>query len=409
MLANNQQGRYAQIPYVMFDRCDLPEEIKWTFGTLYRQFAYATGGKYSGSYQKLAELLRLTKNKTYRMVKALESAHLLDVEENKELILNLKTAELWALNTLYEIGLDVPFWTDLPDALDTVLKIERHKGEYKSIDPDIVLNLVRNGLEIERILTPCGLKIEQIVLILERAKKALKELEKRDEQAKNDAPLNVNSITDINSKKTDAKASDRKRANAPVATRPRTTNQPSLFEEKKEEVELTPEERRVYDLYCSLWFIAVPPKITPGRKQHCATLAPSIKTQEDMNSLEKIARQYLKSRGRDVKVIELGNLVNSLNAWKAEHGKPEPEAAPEPAPDPEKTMVLWRRAEHVVKGPAIKNWWLYEQMPLAEALTLGYNPRRDPPNAEKNTILNNLRLLAEGKIQLPPEARAQVA
>lgn len=77
-------------------------------------------------------------------------------------------------------------------------------------------------------------------------------------------------------------------------------------------VALTAEEQRIYDFYSKLWFIAVPPALNENTKAHCAKLAPFIKTQEDMEALEKFTR---KNNTFKSKVIYLGNLVNCVNAW----------------------------------------------------------------------------------------------
>ncbi len=93
---------------------------------------------------------------------------------------------------------------------------------------------------------------------------------------------------------------------------------------------LTENEQSIFNWYCQLWFIGNPPRLTADRKQHCAVLARRVKSQEDMDALEKVARSDLKQKGIRAKVIELGNLVNSLNNWLASQGPKEPISIQQP-------------------------------------------------------------------------------
>ena len=93
---------------------------------------------------------------------------------------------------------------------------------------------------------------------------------------------------------------------------------PKRAKAQKQAVTLTTEEQTVYDFYCHLWFVAVPPPITETVKGHCHALVPYIKTQEDMDSLEKVARQNNTFKS---KVLYLGNLVNCINAWMQTRGQ----------------------------------------------------------------------------------------
>lgn len=121
---------------------------------------------------------------------------------------------------------------------------------------------------------------------------------------------------------------------------------------KEAEVVLTDEERRIFDLYCQLWFITIPPKITEDRKLHCGKLAPHVNTLDDMKALEKIARRKLKALGIEKKLIELGNLVNAINDWKAEQ-MPTPEEEEESTPSQDRRPASTGSAPQQGQGIAV--------------------------------------------------------
>lgn len=169
---------------------------------------------------------------------------------------------------------------------------------------------------------------------------------------------------------------------------------------------LTPEEQRISDWYCR--FLAISPKVTETYQRHCRTLIPYVQSYEDMASLEKVARNYLKKiLPKGVSILHLGNFTNNtvLNSWLAEYKQETiPPASPETVQnDP---LVLWRRVEHPRSRPLLY-WWLYELMPLSEAREYGY--RDIIPPSDRNEILNNHFLLQSGQIEIPPEARQNVA
>lgn len=89
-------------------------------------------------------------------------------------------------------------------------------------------------------------------------------------------------------------------------------------------IALAEDEQRVFDLYCQLWFIAIPPKVNDNFKGHCKTLAPFVHTLEEMESLEKVARKYTKSIDKETRVLALGWFTNDkvLNPWIAEQKQP---------------------------------------------------------------------------------------
>lgn len=76
---------------------------------------------------------------------------------------------------------------------------------------------------------------------------------------------------------------------------------------------LSPEEQSFYDLWSQKPFSVVKPKITPTLKDHCAALAPHIKTEDQLTRLIVFARED--DHVPAGKPVKLGNLVNALNGW----------------------------------------------------------------------------------------------
>lgn len=183
--------------------------------------------------------------------------------------------------------------------------------------------------------------------------------------------------------------------------------QPSLPFEKG--ILLNEDEQRVYNLYCKLWFIAVPPKINDTLQKHCKTLAPFVHTFDEMESLEKAARAYTKSISKETKVLTLGWFVNDkvLNPWVASRkNETRSNSQEQKQPiefDPNKP-VIWTRYKHT--GPAIAHWYLYEVMPLSEAQKYAYKADMIPLN-DRTDIKTMLKALAAGHQQLTPEQKQE--
>lgn len=95
-------------------------------------------------------------------------------------------------------------------------------------------------------------------------------------------------------------------------------------EPTQEEITLTEDEQRIYDVACSEMFKAKPPEITPKLKEECADLAKHITTIEQFQSLLAFVRALPYIKGK----IHLKNLVNELNGWLQTQYKPTAIAGP---------------------------------------------------------------------------------
>lgn len=118
----------------------------------------------------------------------------------------------------------------------------------------------------------------------------------------------------------DKPAPARAKVEKPARPQKPKVEQPVLIDPKPKGIVLTEDEQRIQELYCKLWFVAVPPKINETFQSHCRILIPFVHTLEEMESLERAARAYAKSIKKDTKVLPLGWFVNDkvLNAWVAE-------------------------------------------------------------------------------------------
>jgi hypothetical protein len=125
---------------------------------------------------------------------------------------------------------------------------------------------------------------------------------------------------------------------------------------KSTQTTLTPEEQIIYDFYAHL--VAIPPSVNEATKKYCAALIPFVKSQEDMDSLEKFTHA---NHPFKTKVIYLGNLVNGVNAWLREKG-----TQGEEAPD----QIYWNTTgKKRCMDPDLWGW-----MSMSEALSFGYSP-----------------------------------
>lgn len=107
--------------------------------------------------------------------------------------------------------------------------------------------------------------------------------------------------------------------------------------------------------------------------------------------------------------VEIWNVANNIaKVWnQIKPAEPEPSPTPEQKPpiefDPNK-LVRWTRYQH--PGAAVDHWYLYELMPISEALKLGWKKDAISSN-DKLDIRTRLKMLAEGEIKLTPEQQAE--
>lgn len=193
--------------------------------------------------------------------------------------------------------------------------------------------------------------------------------------------------------------------------RDKKVEQPVLLDTNSKDLPLDEEEQRIYELYCNLKFIAVPPKINKTFKDHCRTLTRFVHTIEEMESLEKAARSYAKSLSKETWVLPLGWFVNDkvLNPWVASRRNEARTALSEQRSSSETTteeFVVWTRYKH--SGTAKEHWYLYNPaMPYAEAQQYGYKPDMIPLS-DRQVIRRLHKSLAEGIRQLTPEQQHEL-
>jgi hypothetical protein len=95
---------------------------------------------------------------------------------------------------------------------------------------------------------------------------------------------------------------------------------------------LSSEEQGFYDLWSQMPFNVILPKVTETLETHCATLAPHVKTLDQLKSLCVFARVY--DHVPIDKDIKLGNLVNALNGWLQTRSTTPSPTKPRSADDP---------------------------------------------------------------------------
>lgn len=180
--------------------------------------------------------------------------------------------------------------------------------------------------------------------------------------------------------------------------------QPVLVDTSKKAVAFNEAEQRVFDWYCGCDFIHAKPEQDANKKKHCGKLALHVHSQEEMQSLADFTKTWVKEHFKqNVYVVPLGNMAYSdtLNVWIAK--QKQAKRVSEPAAPQEIDLnkpVLWTRYQHT--GPAIKHWFLYEDMPFVEAQQYGYKADVIVPNDRRN-IRTSLKALAEGHQTLTPE------
>lgn len=109
-------GTFTMIPNVFLETCELPETAQLLFLRLLRHIGH-TGGTFTGSVRKLANLVHMSKSTVDRGVKLLDTAHLICIShqmsqerEQEIMVITLNLDELWGLNRHHCKVAIVPNW-----------------------------------------------------------------------------------------------------------------------------------------------------------------------------------------------------------------------------------------------------------------------------------------------------------
>src|ERR1017187_1917093 len=109
-------GTFTQVPNMLLETCDLPETAQMLFLRLLRYYGH-TGGVFTGSARKLANLVHMSKSTVDRMSKRLRDANLIKLEyqlsnetEQEIMTITLNIADLWNTNRHHCKVEPVPIW-----------------------------------------------------------------------------------------------------------------------------------------------------------------------------------------------------------------------------------------------------------------------------------------------------------
>jgi hypothetical protein len=146
-MTQQPKANFTQIPNVLFDTCDLPDETIMMFSRLYRLVGHKTG-VFVGSIRKLAPAVNLKRDKAHRNLKELEKAGMVftglaqDVDVSA---IQLNSEDLWELNEYAHNGVEIPRWTNLKEVLEVVRKIGQSEEKKEEAS---VLEIGQTVLEI---------------------------------------------------------------------------------------------------------------------------------------------------------------------------------------------------------------------------------------------------------------------
>ena len=160
--------------------------------------------------------------------------------------------------------------------------------------------------------------------------------------------------------------------------------------------------------FWALWLNAdqnkkVPPPYKDSAFDHIKTLAPQITTQEQMDSLVTFSREKTRKKLNlpSLWKIELGNLRNCFSDWDREQQKQNSPPASSPLINTDK-VVLWTRKPD---SPLFKidpsAWFLFEEMPLAEAKQYNYDLYGGLPGDVQTRIRVNYQREERGELKRP--------
>jgi hypothetical protein len=351
------RGKFSQIPIVLLDTCDLPENYQMLFIRLWRE-TYNGTNAWQGSIRKLASIAHVSIGTAYAASKRLEQAGLFEVETLQNpynnadsLIIRIKSKELWPINEYYCHGGKVELWKQLP-SIEGAQNGGCSKSEQGCSENDTggVQNLNGGCSNSEQGCSksehqqarPCS-KSEQGVF---------------NSQAQN-TPLDRDIDRDILTidKEIDS------RANAPVSH----TTEHLSEKEKKVQTEPLPRQQQKWfeEIYCGSKVALIPPEANKTLKKHVSLLSRHIMTLEELNSLYDHCRPKL--RGKNPTVYA-GNLIHCLTGWLQERQESTPpEEVPKAVPElKDDDQILWT-INPDYPGRAVEDWRNFRMMTVREA------------------------------------------
>lgn len=266
------QGTFTKIPNVLLDTCDLSDEAIMLFGRLLRQVGHK-GGIFHGSIRKLASVVQVKRDKAHRNLNVLKAAKLVSTGTDSDLdvsTIELHTDDLWELNIAYNDGIEIPRWTNLQETLALVRKIRQQRKDEQSQKSDEVseksdtsgANTGQSVRETGQSVRPSEHKVPP----------------------KNEKNINTNKT---------------KKECTPLRS-----------------ASFTSEQNRIDELFFQC--TKKRPVITDDLKGYWDTLAPDIKTLEDMRNLYAIAEK--ECAGKPNPRVYPGNLVDCLKLWRQQYG-----------------------------------------------------------------------------------------
>lgn len=423
------RGFFLQLPYILIDLLDMNDSAIVGFVRFCRRYLQKDyTATYQGSYRSLADAIKQARMTCYRSVDQWVYAGLVTRTENgDDFTLTVDLSPLWENNSTYCKALQRPknnhHESPTASQIGTAKALQRpsftstmSQNERNSVPNRDTNERKTNHIDsLQDSLQDSGYDRENAVLAnaslpsvdVDTEKDSSEEIEHPETRCAPPTPIRAN-MSDAQQKSENPEVegsseTHQQNVNDEVKNgQKEKTTRGSRPRKIREVISLSLEEQQVFEWYCQLWFNDVRPEPNETAKKHCKTLVPHILTFENMESLEKIARKEMVRLGIDRRVLYLGNLVKYVNEWKKTI--PAPEKPQEQKVIDLTKLVPWTRYTH--EGAAIDHWYLYEVMPVSEAMTYGWTQDSMVPN-DRLDIKTMLRAWREGRRTLSPDQQAE--
>lgn len=454
------KGLFLQLPFILIDTFDMSDSAMVGFIRFCREYLQKDKTiNYHGSYRLLAKDIKQARMTCYRSVEGWVKAGLIEKRETPdEFVLTGNLSSLWEKNPAHCKSHQRPKFKSLASQIETdtfstmsqnnqnsvpnlnaAIPSRDENGKKwdaneRKIDPidtiDTLPDTRERSANAPRTLTLLSLELDCDAEDFPEAQPPIKHINpsasysqdtpqqpiqsKQTEKTYSSDVPGYKQTTDVNApNENETHSQPEKPARQKRERKPKTekVEQPTLLDTSKKAVAYNEAEQRVFDWYCGCDFIHVKPEQDANKKKHCSTLAPHVHSQEEMQDLANFTRRWLKEHFKqDVHIVKMGNMAYSdtLNDWiaicqKTKEQPPTPEQKQPIEFDPDK-LVRWTRYQH--PGTAVDHWYLYELMPVSEALKFGWKKDAISPN-DKLDIRTRLKMLAEGEIRLTPEQQIE--
>lgn len=282
-------NNFNKYPVVFDDCCALSPTTQRVYTRLYSYLWGENTRAWEGSYPKLGQLTYLSTGTAYNAKNQLEKAGLIEVStlphtgNTNTLSIKLKNIQrLWALNIRYcALNQQEQDTFCQQCAWKTLDQLEANLSNFEKQKQERLSNSERHLSKNESHQAQSLSKNERELSNSER-QDPLSGASKAGSQGPTDSKTDTDLYTDVS------------KTNEP------TSLSPDLLSWFK-------------NIYCKAKFIKVEPKLTESLKGHIATLAGTIQTVEQLNSLYDYTKEQVRKKS-DPRVRP-GNMVNYLNEW----------------------------------------------------------------------------------------------